>query len=509
MKYVIEDLDNSQESSSVNYAKKGAQFAGGLLTSAAQGVPGIIGLPGAIQEAIIGELPGPLNVFSDINKRVSIPAQKAVRRAGTAIFGDIEPENPLTSILQGVAQGVGGGGALGAGKAILGGARTLPAILGAAESASGVGALAQGAKNLPAIGQAAKAGLGANGIKGALKSGAIEAAKNPLVRDVAIGGAMHEAQDFGPIGSLTAGLGTAAGLGKLAGKGVPLTPRQYQKEINIANEYKSQLHDYINDFGSKIKVSKPRLINKLKPFKKEIENLQTGHGFTSAESTSSINNVEKLLNKMNENPKGFTASDLYNLKTDVNSVWNVKDTKAAQIQKRMSKILHEEIDKLGESNVHYRNDLHNAIRTADAIHSAESFESGLTQYFKDSRLKLEDYLDNPYAQAAVVAIPALFGGFTGAIKGLGGLVFTKGLKKGAATYDQFVRANKAVDIIKNNPKAAQVAEKLMESVGKYQTYRSDYWKNHTKNLLVKFNKFFSDESISEEPEKNKFIVEDL
>lgn len=478
MKYIIEDAPaTAKQPSALDYAKKGGQFVGGLLTSAAEGVPGLLGLPGTIQELTVGQLPGLLNILSDINQKAVIPAQKAIRKGGEAIFGDIEPENIASRTLQGVARGVGPTLATGGGSALL-----------------------QGAKGLvPGVVSGARAGLATGGAKEALKQAGKAFVKNPLGRDIGVAGAMAGAEEAGagPVAGLAAGLGASYGLNRAAGLKPAFSKTPKQETIDVASKYKNDLYKVIKDEGGLVKHPKTGLKKSVDQLKQEVEKLHTGHSFPQADKTSIEKNLDLVLGKLKPGKK-LSVEDLYNMKKEINSVSNYENSKLGSLQKRSFRLINDEIESLAKTSPR----LHNAIRTADKLHAAESFENNLSRYLNDSKTTLIDTIPNENAQFGLLGVASATGGFKKqAIKLLGKKVLGKASEK----YDINQRARQMFDIISKDPKASNALEQVVEATNKYNEVRSSQWKQILKQALTKYNNTIGQEQSSQST--GKYIIE--
>ncbi len=280
-----------------------------------------------------------------------------------------------------------------------------------------------------------------------------------------------------------------------------------EQQIEKIKEYKNGLFREREKLGSQIDLDERSFVNKIKPLEKEVSQMQTGHAFTTTEKSGALSNIKLLLDKAKAK-KGFTGEDLYNLKKEINSVWNAEGTKAAEIQKRMLRAVNEEIDKVGSSYPEW----HQTLRQSDMIHGLENWESGITQYFKDNKKEeqLSKLVKNEVAQAALIGLGTgvgyLKGGglgaLTGSVTGYGlKELFKKGAKKVGERVDISQRVNKLTEYLKTTPKARKVLETIMADGAKYAETRNKAIGSSLAKNLFKLNSI-ADKFDEENPDIN-------
>ncbi len=348
----IEFLDEQtmQQPASPNQQASTLQRAGqlglGLANAAGEGFWNALALPGHVQEATIGKLPGPLNVLSDIKEASVKQAQKLTKGneeyAKKHLAGDLKPENFATKALQYTASGLP--------LMLVTGGVTAPKV--AADVAGSLGVVA--AENFT---------------------------DNPFAK---IGAHILGSRGFSNI---------AHKINKATSIGSAITKNQGSNVSNL----KTDLYQVEKDIGSKIKVTTKPIVDKLEGLK---DATKDNARLTIEESRQARSDIDKLLRKLNTPDK--TASELYDIKRSVNEFFQRDNLSkgSRSFYKELNSAVKEELNNVG--NDKWRN----AWKTADELHSLQNWDGGLKNFLKDNLPsgKLQKIADSPLAYGALTTL---------------------------------------------------------------------------------------------------------
>ena len=337
--------------------QRAGQFAGGLLTRAAQGpfklaeqVEDIFSNPAAASASLPLHLGAKASQL--IKNKYKIPqASEGIERLGKKKFGDIEPENFLTKGLQYTAG-------------------NWPALFaGGAPTAEKIGADIAGSAALA---------LSEN------------ITKNPLV---GIGAHILGQKKFNDAANYL---------------------KKAPKEIGKIRSYISKLYDTEKELGSKIPVSANKIKESLGKINDEVAREYVNPGkFDEAARNRVITNLQNA-EKSLTNPK-LTAADLSAEKRALNNAWSPKNSTENDYYNKIKKAFTSDLDNLSQQYSKWGN----AYKTSDELYQIDKWQSNLGRWVENNSGKgfLSKLVPNATAQSGLAILGGLAKGTPYAIAG--------------------------------------------------------------------------------------------
>lgn len=262
-------------------------------------------------------------------------------------------------------------------------------------------------------------------------------------------------------------------------------------------------------YGSKINEIDKKYGSSLKDLEKKYNNYVSNVEGVSQKQLDAIEESVNVKNRpyhekidtlksdsVKTEPKDFTVYDLYNIKKDINSVWNVDKSRLNSIQKRRFKDVMQEINKLEESNP----ELYNYIKTADAITGARNFEGNVSKFLDKIKKPIDELVPNQDAKAGLLALIASVKGWKAALKTVVGNQIMGAARGASEINDIQKRAQGVFNILQKDPQAKSIVNNLIKSVDEYGESVSKASQDRIIKSLVTYNNYIEKEEESKEQE---------
>ena len=282
-------------------------------------------------------------------------------------------------------------------------------------------------KNAGVIGKALRYTAGATPLLA--EEGALSALNlgRDFLSSLAIAGTQEAG--FGPGTQIAASILTSKGFDKVVNRG----------KTSKLGLFKEGLYEKEKQVGSKIPVKDNSLVDKIDDiYKKTQKKLVSDYGFTQANKSSVLSNLDEIKDRLKN--QSITASDLFEINKDLNSIWSPNKSISKGIYDHTKSLIQNSLNDIYKEHPSYAS----SAKGANELHAIENWQSGLGRWA--SQLDASGKFNKIMTGLGSSAVGLLLRGSTGALAGAGltgagylGIKGIQGIDKGGRAA-QFIQS---------------------------------------------------------------------